>query len=64
MIEIELPWPDKRLSPNARNRWAKVKATEEAREYGGCLIGDGMRKTRTIIFTTLFLLVAGVVTRI
>ena len=35
MITIELPWPDKRLSPNARNKWAKIKAIEEAREYGG-----------------------------
>ena len=31
MITIELSWPDKRLSPNSRNKWAKVKATEEAR---------------------------------
>ena len=31
MITIELPWPDKALNPNARNRWAKVKATTQAR---------------------------------
>ena len=31
MITIELPWPDKRLSPNSRNRWAKIKATKWAR---------------------------------
>ncbi len=31
MIEIVLPWPDKRLSPNSRNKWAKVKATKQAR---------------------------------
>ena len=31
MITIELPWPDKRLNPNARNRWAKIKATTQAR---------------------------------
>ena len=34
MIEITLPWPDKRLSPNARNRWAKIKATKQARRDG------------------------------
>ncbi len=32
MIEITLPWPDKRLSPNSRNRWAKTKATKWARQ--------------------------------
>ena len=32
MITIELPWPDKRLSPNSRNRWAKIKATKQARK--------------------------------
>ena len=34
MIEIVLPWPDKALNPNSRNRWAKIKATKEAREQG------------------------------
>ena len=29
MIEITLPWPDKRLSPNSRSRWAKIKAKEQ-----------------------------------
>ncbi len=36
MITIELPWPDKALNPNARNRWAKIKATKEARSIGYC----------------------------
>ncbi len=31
MITIELPWPDKRLNPNSKNRWAKTKATKQAR---------------------------------
>ena len=31
MIEIELPWPDKRLSPNSTNKWAKIKAKEDAK---------------------------------
>ena len=31
MIEITLPWPDKRLNPNARNRWAKINAKEDAK---------------------------------
>ena len=31
MIEITLPWPDKALNPNSRNRWAKIKATKQAR---------------------------------
>ena len=31
MIEINLPWPDKRLSPNSRNRWAKIKAKEQSK---------------------------------
>lgn len=35
MIEITLPWPDKRLSPNARVHWAvKAKLVKEARHIG------------------------------
>ena len=35
MIEISLPWPDKRLSPNARpNRFEKAAAAKTAREQG------------------------------
>lgn len=31
-MQIELPWPDKRLSPNARVHWAtKAKAVRKAR---------------------------------
>ena len=29
MITIELPWPDKRLSPNARVHWAVLSALKE-----------------------------------
>ena len=37
MIEITLPWPDKRLSPNSRKGWrAKAEATKEARSIGYC----------------------------
>ena len=33
MITITLPWPDKRLSPNARVHWReRAEATKEARE--------------------------------
>ena len=31
MLTVDLPWPDKRLSPNARDGWPKIKAKEEAR---------------------------------
>ena len=31
MSEITLPWPDKALNPNSRNRWAKIKAKEDAK---------------------------------
>ena len=35
MIEITLPWPDKRLSPNARVHWrVYAKAVAEARQIG------------------------------
>ena len=34
MITIQLPWPDKRLSPNSRDKWGKIKATKEARHIG------------------------------
>ena len=27
---IELPWPDKRLSPNARGHWAKAASVKQA----------------------------------
>lgn len=34
MIEITLPWPDRRLSPNARVHWAqKARAAKRAREH-------------------------------
>lgn len=34
MIEIELPWPDKRLSPNSRPHWAeKARAVAAAKDY-------------------------------
>ncbi len=28
---VVLPWPSAELSPNSRNRWAKIKATKAAR---------------------------------
>lgn len=35
---IELPWPDRCLSPNARPHWAtKAKAAKVARKYGHCV---------------------------
>jgi len=52
MIEIPLPWPDRRLSPNARLHWAALaRAKREARNVaivatwrharGQSLSGDG-----------------------
>ena len=38
MITINLPWPDKVLSPNARTHWAtKARAVKVARKYGHCV---------------------------
>ena len=35
MITIELPWPDKRLSPNSRCHWGeKAEATKNAKDSG------------------------------
>ena len=35
MLTVELPWPDKRLSPNARNHWtAKAEASQTAKAQG------------------------------
>lgn len=31
MITIQLPWPDKSISPNARERWGKIGAVTVAR---------------------------------
>ena len=34
-MKIELPWPDRRLSPNARVHWrARLRPKEAAREIG------------------------------
>jgi hypothetical protein len=32
-ITVTLPFPDKALSPNSRNKWDKVKATDEAKGW-------------------------------
>ena len=38
MLTVELPWPDKRLSPNARNHWtAKAEASQTAKAQGAYL---------------------------
>ena len=35
MLTVDLPWPDKRLSPNARNHWtAKAEASQTAKAQG------------------------------
>ena len=34
MLTVELPWPDKALSPNSRNRWAKIEASQTAKAQG------------------------------
>lgn len=49
MIQIDLPWPDKVLSPNARVHWAvKARATKNHREWAhwasrpfGPILDDG-----------------------
>ena len=45
MITIELPWPDRILSPNARVHWAKkAKATKRARSDAAYLaLSRGVR---------------------
>lgn len=37
MITIILPWPDKALSPNARNKWAAIRARTAARKAAWAL---------------------------
>ena len=38
MLTVELPWPDKRLSPNARLHWtAKAEASQTAKAQG-CML--------------------------
>ena len=46
MITFFLPWPDRRLSPNAREHWAKkAKATKKARQtaWGAALEAKASR---------------------
>lgn len=31
-VSLLLPWPSAALSPNSRDRWAKIRAAKEARE--------------------------------
>ena len=46
MITIELPWPDKRLSPNSRCHWrAKAGTIQAARFDGYVLTIDTMEDT-------------------
>ena len=43
MIEITLPWPDKRLSPNARVHWReKATVTKHARKMAYVLAWEGL----------------------
>ena len=45
MIEIELPWPDKRLNPNARpNRYEKAGIVRTARDEACYLTMDAKQK--------------------
>jgi len=37
-LSIRLPWPPSELSPNSRNRWAKIKAVKEARELVAAIL--------------------------
>lgn len=48
---IVLPWPDKRLSPNARLHWAARSAVRKKAREDGCYavyasLGSGLRETR------------------
>ena len=33
MLTIELPWPDRALSPNNRDMWANIRAKKAAKNY-------------------------------
>lgn len=33
MLTVELPWPDRALSPNNRDRWANIRAKKAAKNY-------------------------------
>ncbi len=47
MIEITLPWPDKRLNPNHRCHWyVKHQATQDARWDGGYLAVEAKTKVK------------------
>ena len=33
MLTVELPWPDRALSPNNRDRWANIRSKKAAKNY-------------------------------
>lgn len=37
-MSLILPWPVSELSPNSRNRWAKIKAVKAARDLAAVLL--------------------------
>lgn len=37
-VSLLLPWPSSELSPNSRNRWAKIKAVKSARALAAALM--------------------------
>jgi crossover junction endodeoxyribonuclease RusA len=37
-ISVQLPWPESALSPNSRDRWAKIAAAKSARMIGKCAV--------------------------
>lgn len=52
MIELELPWPDRALHPNARVHWAKRnKATKMARVFANMKVREcGWRKGQSVAY--------------
>lgn len=48
MIRIELPWPSRSLSPNARKHWAELsRAKKQARADGyQCAVLHGVKNVR------------------
>jgi crossover junction endodeoxyribonuclease RusA len=60
LLTVALPWPDKALSPNSRDRWKKIEATKAARAEGAalaknCGAAPGCLKTGPLLeFITAF----------
>lgn len=58
MIALDLPWPDRKLHPNARLHWAaKAKATKVARSNAGWIAKEaGLKRidAKGLLVTAIF----------